>query len=211
MPGTVRPCARDAQLFLARIDADALSESGVQIDVIDHDVFRSFVKSKVAVDEDRRLVTVHQFVTERDEASGQPTQIRIKVKTGEALNAHFTMPDGAPLAAEHDRTGAELIRSWVDRAVAASSNPAAPAIAGALVIDCDSMAATGRDWVPAFATLRVDNGVVHLQSRSMLVLRSQPLPEGFTPPPGILGVHYVANPTPELIADLVDGRASHPV
>ena len=207
MADTVRPYARDAQLLLARIDADALSASGVQIHVVDHDEFTSFVKSKVAVDQDERLVTVHQFVDERDSASGRPTQVRMKVKTGEALNAQFTTSDGAPLAAERDLTGAELIRSWVDQAVAASNNPAASAIADALVIDGDSMATTGQDWVPAFATVRRDNGVVHLQSRSLLVLRSQPLPAGYKPPAGILGVHYVATPTPELIADLVAGRA----
>ena len=77
-------------------------------------------------------------------------------------------------------------------------------IADAFVIEDDSMAATGQDWVPAFPTMRLVDGVVHLQSRSMLVLRSQPLPEGFVAPPGILGVHYVATPSPELIADLVD-------
>jgi hypothetical protein len=203
-----RQYAHEAQLLLANITTEALAEASVQIETVEHDEFTSFVKSKARVDEDGRLVTIHQFVTERDATSGRPTQVRLKVKSGESLNRHFPAADGPALADDRNITGADLIATWVQEAVAASDRTDAAEVAAAFVIDGDSMAAAGQDWVPAFATARVEDGVVHLQSRSMFIAQMHPLPAGFTPPPGVLGVHYIAAPAPELIADLVDGVTS---
>jgi len=208
VPGAVRTYALEAQLVLAGLDTEALSRAGVRIEVVDHDDLTSFVKSKVTVDEGERVVTLHQFVAERTAGTGRPTQVRLKVKSGDALNRHFPLTDGPPLAAEPDAAGSDLIAAWLAEAVAASSAPDATATVARFVIDGDSMAETGQDWVQPFATARIEDDAVHLQSRSLFVLQSFPLPPGFTPPPGILGVHYVAVPAPELIADLVDGVAA---
>ena len=204
MTDATRTYALDTQLLLAQIDPEVLEKSGVTIDVNTHEDFTSFVKSKAGVDEVGRVAHIHEFVTERGE-NDRPTQVRIKVKSGESLNRHFPSAVGAEIAADRDVTGADLINVWVEQAVAKSSNPDAAKIAEALVVDGDSMAAAGQDWVPEFATARVEDGVVHLQSRSMFIAQMHPLPKNFTPPPGVLGVHYVAAPAPELIEDLVNG------
>ena len=204
MTEATRTYAFDTQLLLAQIDPEVLAKSGVTIDVNTHEDFTSFVKSKASVDEVAMVARIHEFVTERRE-NGRPAQVRIKIKSGESLNRHFPASVGEPLAADRDITGADLINVWIEQAVARSSNPAAADIAAALVVDGDSMAAAGQDWVPEFATARTEDGVVHLQSRSMFIAQMHPLPKGFVPPPGVLGVHYVALPAPELIEDLVDG------
>ena len=200
-----RSYAYDVQLLLAQIDPATLADANVQIDVNTYDEFTPFVKSKAGVDEDGRIARIHEFVTERDATTGRPTQVRIKVKSGESLNRHFPAADGPALAADRDYTGWDLIKVWVDEAVAKSSNPKAAEIAAAFVIDQDSMAAAGQEWVPEFPTARIEDGAVHLQARSMFIAQMHPLPAGFVPPPGVLGVHYVAVPAPELIEDLVDG------
>lgn len=203
-----RSYANDAQHYLAQIDPDTIDAAGVRIDVTTHDDFTAFVKSKAGVDEDTRTVRIHEFVTDRAE-DGTPTQLRIKVKSGESLNRHFPPPTGgAQLAQDRDLTGQDLIKHWLDLAVAASTAPGAAATAAAIVVDGDSMAAAGQDWVPEFASAREEDGVVHLQSRSMFIAQNHPLPKGFTPPPGVLGVHYVAVPAPELIQAIVDGTAT---
>ena len=203
-----RTYARDVQLLLAQIDPDVLAEHGVQLEVNSYDEFTPFVKSKAGVDEDARIARIHEFVTERDATTGRPTQVRVKVKSGEALNRHFPSVDGPALAADRDVTGFDLIRTWVARAVEQSSNPKAADIAETFVVEQDSMAAAGQDWVPEYRTAWVEDGVVHLQSRSMFIAQMHPLPAGFVPPPGVLGVHYVAAPAPELIEDLVDGTTT---
>ena len=202
-----RSYALDTQLVLAQIDPAVLDASGVKIDVNTYDEFTPFVKSKAGVDEDARIARIHEFVTERD-AAGRPTQVRIKVKSGESLNRHFPSTDGPALAADRDYTGADLLQVWVERAVAASGNPEAKAIGAAIVIEGDSMAAAGQDWVPEYRTAWSEDGVVHLQARSMFIAQMHPLPKGFVPPPGVLGVHYVAVPAPELIEALVDGTVT---
>lgn len=202
-----RTYALDTQLLLAKIDPEVLAKSGVTIDVNTHEDFTSFVKSKAGVDEAEKVARIHEFVTERD-ADGRPTQVRIKIKSGESLNRHFPANGGPALADDRDITGQDLIKAWIERAVAKSTNPDAAKIAEAIVVDGDSMAAAGQDWVPEFATARTEDGVVHLQSRSMFIAQMHPLPAGFVPPPGVLGVHYIAAPAPELIEDLVDGTKS---
>jgi len=204
---TPRSYALETQLLLAQIDPTTLAASGVTFDVTTHEDFTSFVKSKAGVDEDAKVARIHEFVTARDDA-GRPTQVRIKVKSGESLNRHFPQAGGAPLASDRDVTGQDLIQEWVDQAVAASANPDAAKVAAAIEVDGDSSAAAGQDWVPEFATARTEDGVVHLQSRSMFIAQLHPLPKGFTPPPGVLGVHYVAVPAPELIQAIVDGTAT---
>jgi hypothetical protein len=204
---TPRSYAHEAQLLLAQIDPDVLAASGVTIDVTTYDELTPFVKSKAGVDEDAKVAKLHELVTERDPRTGRPTQVRIKVKSGEALNKHFPPAAGAPaLAAERDLTGTDLIKEWIAQAVAA--NPDAAELAATFVVEGDSLAAAGQDWVPEFRSAWVEDDAVHLQSRSMFIASTHPLPAGFTPPPGVLGVHYVALPTPELIADLLDGSTT---
>jgi hypothetical protein len=203
---TDRTYALDVQEILAGIEPGALAAAGVTVDVTTHTDFTPFVKSKAGVDEATRTAFIHEFVTDRD-ADGRPTQLRVKTKSGESLNEHFGAP-GAPVAAHRNVTGTDVIRTWLDRAVAASSNPDAAKIAAEIVVDGDSMAAAGQDWVPEFASVRTEDGVVHLQSRSMFIASMHPLPAGFVPPPGVLGVHYVALPAPELIEAIVDGTAT---
>src|SRR3954447_19218240 len=99
-----RSYAYDVQLLLAQIDPAVLADANVQFDVHAYDDFTPFVKSKAGVDEDERIARIHEFVTERDE-TGRPRQVRIKVKSGEALNRHFPAADGPALAADRDYTG----------------------------------------------------------------------------------------------------------
>ena len=208
-PGaTPRTYALDIQLLLAQIDPAVLAASGVTIEVSSYDEFTPFVKSKAGLDAEARTVRLHELVTERDGSTGRPVQVRAKVKSGEALNRYFPNPGGTPLAAERDLTGYDLITTWVARAVEASSNPAAAEVAAAFVVEGDSSAAAGQDWVPEYRTAWLEDGAVHLQSRSMFIAENHPLPKGFVPPPGVLGVHYVAVPAPELIEALVDGTAT---
>src|SRR6478735_11882944 len=142
MTEATRTYAFDTQLLLAQIDPEVLAKSGVTIDVNTHEDFTSFVKSKAGVDEPERVARIHEFVTGRDDA-GRPTQVRIKVKSGESLNRHFPATDGPALAEDRDITGQDLIKVWVEEAVAKSSNPNAADVAAAFVIDQDSMAAAG--------------------------------------------------------------------
>jgi len=205
-PGAdARTYASDVQHLLARIEPGALDRAKVSLKVTTHADFTSFVKSKAGVDEEPRVVRIEEFVTQRDDA-GRPTQVRAKVKTGEALNQHFPAGDGPALAAQRDLTGADVIGVWIARAVDAAG-PESKAVAERIVIEPDSMAAAGQDWVPEFTSAWAEDGVVHLQSRSMFIASTHPLPEGFVPPPGVLGVHYVALPAPEFIEAIVSGDA----
>jgi hypothetical protein len=203
--------ALDVQHQLAQIDPDALRAAGVAFEVHTYPELPPFLKCKTSVDEDARVVHIHETVTERA-ADGTPTQVRIKTKSGESLGEHFPAAAGAsPIAARRNVTGTDVIRTWLQRAADAAGDPVASERAAAVAVEQDSLAAAGQDWVvPTVTAWRDADGVVHLQSRSMFVASMHPLPAGFTPPPGVLGVHYVTLPTPELLAQIVAGTAELP-
>jgi hypothetical protein len=207
--------ALDAQLRLAGIDLDALRVAGVRFEVHGYDEFAGFLKCKTSIDDEARVVHIHEAVTERA-ADGTPLQVRVKCKSGESLVEHFpTREDASPFAQRRDVTGFDVIRAWLAQAVAdvgdGDEAEEASARAAAVVVEQDSLAAAGQDWVqPTVTAWKDGDGVVHLQARTMFVASTHPLPAGFTPPPGVLGVHYATLPTPELIAQVVAGTADLP-
>ncbi len=189
----------DTQTFIARIDPAALDAAGVDIVETQHETFESFVKSKAGIDEDDKRVRIESFLI--NDSAGAPVQWRVKTKTAESLNAAFAGADGSkPVAGATDRTGCDLIRTFVDALVSAGALPSTESVQ----VLPDSMAGEGGDWVPDFATAKVSDRVIVLQSRSMYIPTTFPLPEGFVPPRGVLGVHYVAVPHPDYIAALVE-------
>jgi hypothetical protein len=189
----------DAQTFIARIDPAALDAAGVEIVETQHETFESFVKSKAGIDEDDKRVRIESFLISDD--TGAPMQWRVKTKTAESLNAAFAGADSSkPVAGTIDRTGCDLIRTFVDALVATGDLPSSESVQ----VLPDSMAGEGGEWVPDFATAKVSDGVLLLQSRSMYIPTTFPLPEGFVPPRGVLGVHYIAVPHPDYIASLAD-------
>lgn len=185
----------DAQNFIARIDTAALDAAGVTIVETQHETFESFVKSKAGIDPEDKRVRIESFLISDDAG---PVQWRVKTKTAESLNAAFA-PDGSkPVAGATDRTGCDLIRGFVDELVASG----ALASTEVATVWPDSMAGEGGEWVPDFASAKVEDGKLVLQSRSMYIPTTFPLPEGFVPPKGVLGVHYIAVPHPDYIARL---------
>lgn len=188
-------CLR-AQQQTAALDQAAFAAAGGSLSNIDYPDKTSFEKSKPT---EKPLVT-GSYVTYEDGAGTLPVQIRCKTKRSDHLQAVYGEAVAGPeqQCATVNRTTLEQVdASFTPEERAALAYPAAK-----VVVDADTPAFTGWDWLfdfpPAYKDLR---GRLHLPSRSLSVpWKWNVFPENFR------GQHYCTFISPSHLKRLMLGQ-----
>jgi hypothetical protein len=172
-------CVR-AQTQTADLHPRKFEHEGGTLDNIDYPDAAGFAQSKPQL----RPLTTTRYTTYEDAARTQPKQVRCKGKSADHIAAEY----GARVTGE-EGTCAEVNERTVREVAKDLTNDERKALVHKprdIVIDPDTVAATGQDWVAEFPATTIDaGGVVHIPSKALYVPYDTPgIPEAFK------GQHY---------------------
>ncbi|WP_067686119.1 hypothetical protein [Nocardia jejuensis] len=186
-------CMR-TQMLTASIDEASFRRAGGNIDNVDYTDPAAFAASKPQV----KPLTTTRFDTDED---GVAKQVRCKGKSADAVTAAY-----GPYVAGGEGDCASANRRTVWEAsimLSATERMAQVRQLDDIVIDPDTQARSGPEWLADFPTATKDSdGRVHLPSKSLLVPLSAPnIPEAFK------GQHYCTLAAHAYVKRLLLGQA----
>ncbi|MCM6772522.1 hypothetical protein NDR87_00435 [Nocardia sp. CDC159] len=188
-------CLR-AQAQTANLDVIDFRRAGGSLRNVDYPDMASFAASKPQV----QPLTTTRYNTYADAGNSQPKQVRCKGKSADHIAAVY----GADIAGPEADCAA--VNRQTVREVAAMLTPAERRELvhrpEDVVIDPDTVAATGQEWVAEFPVALVDAAQrLHIPSKSLYVPLSTPgIPEAFK------GQHYCTLISHHYLKQLMLGR-----
>jgi len=175
----------------------------VPMDLVVHDSFDSFVKSKAIIDDTsgKPRPVIQQF--NWTDADGNVLGISCKLKSADHLNLVFGAGSAGPdgLCQEMNQAVFKLIANRSKgpaysrvtfNPVETVSNPAEPGM-------------VGPDWLAPYTLTYVEDGALHIASKGFIIEFTDPQYEAA--PERFRGVHYCHLIAPDYLAALMEGTA----
>lgn len=196
--GTSGELCRRAQIESANLHSNRFYRRGGELQDTAYPDLASFASSKPQV----QPLTVTHYTTYEDAGATLPKQVRCKGKSADHINAVYGENTAGPegtCAAANRRTLREIARSLTPQ-----ERKALKYRPNDVVLDADTEAATGQQWLADFPTATVDSaGRLHLPSSSLFVPLDTPgIPEAFK------GQHYCTLVAPSHLLRLLSGTVT---
>ncbi|GAB4586557.1 hypothetical protein [Nocardia sp. IFM 10818] len=191
-------CLR-AQVTTASLHLGKFRKAGGELHEAPYTDLGSFAASKPQV----QPLTVTSYTTYEDSGTGLPRQVRCKGKSADHLAEVYGARTAGP-----EGTCAQVNRGTLKQVAGSLTDAEREALVfrpNRVVIDPDTLATTGQDWLSDFPTATVDSaGTLHLPAKALHVPLDTPgIPDAFK------GQHYCTLIAPEHLKRILLG-AVHP-